>query len=100
MFVEADSGIRLPRDDIETRFSFRTRVLDYLWAGLPVVTTRGDSMADLVANHDLGAVVEYGDVPGLTLALQSLAGTDRRREGAARSPTPAPALPWSRLSAP
>ncbi len=100
MFLEADIGISLHRDDIETRFSFRTRVLDYLWAGLPVVTTRGDSMADLVANHDLGAVVEYGDVPGLTLALQSLAGAERRRESGARSATLAQDFRWSRVSAP
>ena len=28
-------------DHVETAFSFRTRVLDYLWAGLPTVTTAG-----------------------------------------------------------
>ncbi|MBA2476756.1 MAG: hypothetical protein H0V40_12485, partial [Actinobacteria bacterium] len=31
-------------DDVETRFAFRTRLLDCLWAGLPVVTTRGDAL--------------------------------------------------------
>ena len=100
MFLEANIGISLHRDDIETRFSFRTRVLDYLWAGLPVITTMGDSMADLVTEHELGAVVDYGDVKGLALALQSLANPERRRESGARSATLAQDFHWSRVSAP
>ena len=36
---------------LETEFSYRTRVVDYLWCGLPVVTTEGDALADLVARQ-------------------------------------------------
>ena len=38
--LEADVAVSAHFDDIETRFAFRTRFLDCLWAGLPVVTTR------------------------------------------------------------
>ena len=41
--AEADIGVSAHFDDIETRFAFRTRLLDYLWAGLPIVTTRAMS---------------------------------------------------------
>ena len=41
-------------DHVETAFSFRTRVLDYLWASLPVVTTAGDAMAMLVTGSGAG----------------------------------------------
>jgi hypothetical protein len=30
-------------EHVETTFAFRTRILDYLWAGLPVVATGGDA---------------------------------------------------------
>ena len=40
--LEADVALTAARDLAETRLSFRTRVLDYLWAGLPVVATDGD----------------------------------------------------------
>lgn len=45
--LEADVGVTAHRDHAETRFAFRTRVLDYLWAGLPVVGTAGDTLIDL-----------------------------------------------------
>src|SRR6185436_9947916 len=41
--LEADLGVSTHFQHVETTFSFRTRILDYLWAGLPIVSTRGDS---------------------------------------------------------
>jgi len=67
--LDADVGVSLHFDHLETRYSFRTRVLDYIWAGLPVVCTRGDAIAELVQAHGLGCVVDYQDVDGLADAL-------------------------------
>lgn len=55
--LDADCGVTTHHEHIETTFAFRTRVLDYLWAGLPIVTTDGDSFADLVRAEGLGVVV-------------------------------------------
>ena len=46
---EADLGLSTHREHLETRLSFRTRMLDYLWSGLPIVCTGGDVFAALVA---------------------------------------------------
>ncbi|HEX2118535.1 MAG TPA: glycosyltransferase, partial [Acidimicrobiales bacterium] len=35
--LEADIGVSTHLHHVETAFSFRTRILDYLWAGLPIV---------------------------------------------------------------
>jgi hypothetical protein len=100
-FLEADVGVSLHRDDIETRFSFRTRVLDYLWAGLPVLATEGDSMAELVRAEDLGAVVGYRDVEGVVAALTMLARDGERRAACAgRSAAVAQRFRWSVVSEP
>lgn len=69
---EADVGLCFHQPSIETHFAFRTRLLDYIWAGLPIVTARGDVLSELVAAHNLGYVVEPGDVDGLVDALLSL----------------------------
>ena len=55
--LDADVGVSTHLDHIETEFSFRTRILDYLWAGLPIVATDGDSFAEVIVREDLGLVV-------------------------------------------
>ena len=40
--LDADIAVSTHFEHVETAFSFRTRVLDYLWAGLPSVSDRGD----------------------------------------------------------
>jgi glycosyltransferase involved in cell wall biosynthesis len=101
MLLEADLGVSLHLDDVETRFSFRTRVLDYLWAGLPILTTEGDSMAALVDTENLGAVVPYGDVDAVAAAIAALASDpDRRTACSSRSAAVARRFHWSAAAAP
>lgn len=57
ILLEADVGLSTHFDHLETRFSFRTRLLDYLWANLPIVATKGDVFAELIERHQLGIVV-------------------------------------------
>ncbi|MGB8231571.1 MAG: glycosyltransferase [Pseudonocardiaceae bacterium] len=68
--LDADAGVTTHFEHVETTFAFRTRVLDYLWAGLPIVTTDGDAFAELVAAEELGVVVPAGDPVALAAALQ------------------------------
>jgi hypothetical protein len=67
--LEADAGVSTHHAHIETTFSFRTRILDYLWAGLPMVVTAGDHFADLVEREGLGVVVPADDVAALAAAI-------------------------------
>jgi glycosyltransferase involved in cell wall biosynthesis len=69
--LEADLGTSTHHSHIETTFSFRTRILDYLWANLPMVVTEGDHFGDLVRDEILGFSVKAGDVNGLSLALEA-----------------------------
>ena len=69
--LEADLGVSTHRSHIETTFSFRTRILDYLWAKLPMVLTEGDHFADVVASKGLGIAVPAGDVDALVQALDT-----------------------------
>jgi GT2 family glycosyltransferase/glycosyltransferase involved in cell wall biosynthesis len=67
--LDADCGVTTHFEHVETTFAFRTRVLDYLWAGLPIITTDGDSFADLVRDERLGVVVPAEDEDALADAL-------------------------------
>ena len=70
--LEATLGVTTHFNSAETRFSFRTRALDYLWAGLPIVTTEGDSFAELVETEGLGLCVPPEDPDALEDALARL----------------------------
>lgn len=101
VLLEADVGVSLHQESVETRLSFRTRILDYLWAGLPIIATAGDSMAELIRSQDLGSAVPPKNVDAVAAALIEL-GSDpsRRRECAARSKAASERFRWSLVAEP
>jgi hypothetical protein len=99
--LESDVGVSTHLDHVETAFSFRTRILDYIWASLPIVCTGGDSLAALVEARGLGEVVPPDDVDAVADALVRLLRDDetaaRYRENLAAL---APELTWPRVLEP
>jgi glycosyltransferase involved in cell wall biosynthesis len=97
----ADCGVSTHFDHAETRFAFRTRILDYLWARLPIICSDGDVLADLVRDRDLGWVVAPEDERGLAGAIRAFAqrGDEyeamRNRVGAV-----AAMMTWSQVTQP
>ncbi len=77
--LDADIGVSAHFDDLEARFAFRTRILDYFWAGLPVVATTGDALSGFVASRGLGRTVAAEDVAGWVAALDELLGDEAGR---------------------
>ena len=80
--LDADLAVSTHFDHVETQFSFRTRVLDYFWAGLPVVTTAGDALSDAVIERGAGAAVPARDAEGLADALDRLLSDGALRQAA------------------
>lgn len=75
--LEADVGLSLHPDTVESRLAYRSRILDYTWAGLPMVVTRGDVLSEVVERYGLGYVVDYGDEAGVAEAIRALGGQPR-----------------------
>jgi glycosyltransferase involved in cell wall biosynthesis len=98
----SDIGVSLHGDHLETTFAFRTRILDYLWASLPVLCSDGDHFAEVVGRSDLGAVVPPGDADAVAAALATLAGASAEERAArrARSSEVARSLTWDRVAEP
>ena len=74
--LDSDIGVSTHFEHVETAFSFRTRMLDYLWAGLPIVATGGDSFGDLIEAEGLGTTVDYENVESLADALDQILRDD------------------------
>jgi glycosyltransferase involved in cell wall biosynthesis len=96
--AEADLGVSAHLDHLEARFSFRTRILDYLWAGLPVVTSAGDALGDLVEGERVGRAVAPGDADAFAAACAEL--LDDADGERARIEELAPSLRWSEVTKP
>ncbi|HBE16937.1 MAG TPA: hypothetical protein DEG17_11830 [Cyanobacteria bacterium UBA11149] len=69
LLCEADIGVTLHPPHVETRYSIRTRILDYLWARLPVLVTEGDVTSEWVSQYSVGRVVPPLNVNALVEAL-------------------------------
>lgn len=93
--LDADAGVSTHKAHVETTLSFRTRILDYLWCGVPMVVTDGDFFADLVNEKQLGEVVAPSDVSGLASALEHVLFDDDFARGCReRIALARPAFEW------
>ena len=72
VLLDADVGVSTHFEHVETEFSFRTRILDYLWTGLPIVATTGDSFGDVLDAEGIGRGVPPEDVEALEAALEEM----------------------------
>jgi glycosyltransferase involved in cell wall biosynthesis len=71
--LAAHIGVNVHSRHVETTFAYRTRILDYLWAAIPVVTTEGGALSDLVERNGLGRTVRFEDVDDCARAILELA---------------------------
>ena len=83
---DVDALVAPHRPSLETRLSLRTRFLDAMAAGCPVVTSDGGAMSRMLREHGAGWVVPPGDAAALAAALvevvEDAAARDRRQAGA------------------
>lgn len=70
--VESHVGAVLHTPHLETHFSVRTRVMDFVWGRLPVLIADGDVMSAWVQANGLGKVVPPQDVEATAAALIAL----------------------------
>jgi glycosyltransferase involved in cell wall biosynthesis len=100
-FREADIGVSIHKTHLETRYSFRTRMLDYLKHQLPILCTEGDFFADLVRRENLGIVVGPEDPSELKEAILKLASSaDLRNDMRARIARLGSAFSWDTVTLP
>lgn len=98
--LESDVGVSLHRSGVESEFAFRTRVLDYLWCGVPMVVTAGDELAARVEHEDLGRVVQPDDPGAVAAAIESLLDAPDVQARAGRIERVRDELRWSQVAEP
>lgn len=99
LLKEADVGVALHPIHVETRYSIRTRVLDYLWARLPVLVTDGDVTSEWVRQYAIGEVVPPFDVEAVANALITILDRPKADWEPAFEPL-MERFPWSKVVEP
>ncbi len=72
LYRKATIGVCTHRSSVESTFAMRTRVIDMIWGGLPVVCTGTDAMSTYVEAHNIGERVNSGDSESLAKAISGL----------------------------
>jgi len=97
----SDLAVITHRPGLETDLSLRTRLVDLLWLGLPVVVTEGGSMAQVVRRTGAGETVPAGDAAALAAAVRRLLlDADRRHLASEAGRRWAADRTWGRVAAP
>lgn len=70
--AESDIGVCTYFNNLETRYSHRTRFVDLFWAELPMICTQGDVLSEMVQERGLGVAVPEGDTAAIAEAIRRL----------------------------
>ena len=72
VLLDASIGLSLSRNHLETQFAIRGRGLEYIWANLPMVATKGDLLAEIIAKNSLGELIDFENEEQLAKAILNL----------------------------
>ena len=97
--ADANCALSCTRHHLKTRFAFRTRLLDCLGAGLPIVCTTGDDLAARVIGDGLGAIARPGDAEEVAVSLEVVLRRGRIAYADRLAVAPADHT-WSRVAQP
>lgn len=99
--LEADVGVCAYYNSAETWLSFRTRLLDHLWTGLPSLLTDGGVLTELMVERGAAVAVPERAAEAWAGALLDLANNpDREARMSARAAELAGQFRWSRAVRP
>lgn len=82
--LDATAAISTHFSHLETQFAFRTRFLDCLWMGLPIIASEGDCLSDLINRHQLGTTVPCQNIEALAESIEALIDNPERLAQAKR----------------
>ena len=71
-YMESDLAVCTHKKGMETDLSYRTRLLDFLWAGIPLVVSREGAAPERLVQEEAALGVNTGDPEGLAAMILKL----------------------------
>lgn len=98
--LQSAATLSLHQATVESRYAYRTRVLDNLWCGVPIVASRGDVLAEIVERDGLGRTVPPGDPGAVAEALEAVLERDEQHRLRERITRVARDYTWEQVAQP
>jgi glycosyltransferase involved in cell wall biosynthesis len=100
LYAAADVIVSTSSEGLETDLSYRTRLLDAAWGGVPSVSVGGGSLARELAGAGAGVEVERSAEGLAEAVVRLLASPELRDHASGRARAFASGRTWERVSAP
>jgi glycosyltransferase involved in cell wall biosynthesis len=81
-YLKADVAVNIPANSIEDQLSVRTRIVDYIWAGLPIISPAKDEYSSAVVSAEAGFQYEVGNPRSLANVISTLIDNPKKLEKA------------------
>ncbi len=98
--LQADVALSLHEYSLESRFAYRTRMLDNIWCRLPLVATTGDVLADVIQDANIGLTVPPGNPDAAARALLMAIDPEKQKTFRANLATLAERHTWEVVAKP
>ena len=79
-YLESDLAVTTHKKSLETDLSHRTRVVDFIWAGLPVIVSEGDEVGNIIESSGCGYSVPVADKQELASKIITMLKDEDLRE--------------------
>jgi glycosyltransferase involved in cell wall biosynthesis len=79
-YLNADLAINIPSISVEDELSVRTRVVDYIWASLPIVSPAKDEYSAAVIDNGAGFQYKAGNADSLAEIISSAINDPKKIE--------------------
>ncbi len=69
MYNDIEAVLITHKKNLETDFSFRTRTIDAIGFGIPIITTKGDVLAEKINQKNIGITINPGNINDVKEAI-------------------------------
>jgi glycosyltransferase involved in cell wall biosynthesis len=100
-YLDSDIIITINKPGIENEFAWRTRLVDYVWSGIPVLTNGNDPLGELLIKYGAAARCDIESAETLAESIQRLIiDKESLRKMSQRMKEYRPKLYWDKLVKP
>jgi glycosyltransferase involved in cell wall biosynthesis len=78
-YLDADVVVVFNKEGEENKLAWRTRLVDFMWADLPVLTNGGDPLGEIMLDANAAVRMESLEPDGISEAIVKILGKDRSK---------------------